>query len=227
MRKLTLAAAIMAATALISGQAAAYQQGDFILRAGAATVDPDNEKSDNATLNGASTPGTLDSIDSDTALGLTFTYMATDNVGIGLLAASPFEHEIKEQGLGIGKIGTAKHLPPTLTGQYFPLGGTDSRFQPYIGAGINFTTFFSEDASSEYEATLGASDLELDDSWGWGLQAGADYKITDNLVVNASVWKLDIETNAEFKGKDGTTLVKIKDIEIDPWVYMVGVGYKF
>ncbi len=67
--------------------------------------------------------------------------------------------------------------------------------------------------------------LSLDDSWGLSLQVGLDYHINDKWLLNAAVWNLDIETTATIKTAN---LGKIKtDVDIDPWVYMVGVGYKF
>ncbi|RRJ83175.1 OmpW/AlkL family protein [Aestuariirhabdus litorea] len=240
MKKLTLLTAILAASATLSGQAMALEAGDIIVRAGAASVNPSGEDSDDLLLNGSPLAGNqVSSIDSNTQLGLTLTWMVTDQVGLGLLAATPFEHDIKVEGptmaaLGINKAGSTKHLPPTLTALYHPLGGTDSKFQPYLGAGINYTTFFDEEASSQLENGLAAVttvnekyDLDLDDSWGMAFHAGADYFITDNLAVNASVWKLNIQTEAEFKGKTTGTRVKAKDVDINPWVYMVGIGYKF
>jgi outer membrane protein len=43
------------------------------------------------------------------------------------------------------------------------------------------------------------SSLSLDDSWGLSLQLGADYHINDKWLINASVRKLDIETNQLFE----------------------------
>ncbi|SDH24483.1 outer membrane protein [Pseudomonas benzenivorans] len=222
MRKSLLSASILA-MALAAPFAHAYQAGDIILRAGAATVDP-QEDSSALELNGATLGGQA-TVDSNTQLGLTGTFMLTDNLGIGLLAATPFEHEVGLKGLGglDGKLADIKHLPPTLTLQYFPLQGS-SRLQPYVGAGINYTTFFEEDLTSEREAQ-GFSNLELDDSWGLALEAGMDYMLTDNLLLNASVWYLDIDTTAT-TDLAGAGQVKV-DVDIDPFVYMVGLGYKF
>ncbi|WP_426414918.1 OmpW/AlkL family protein [Aestuariirhabdus sp. LZHN29] len=231
MKRLTLLTAIIAATATLSGQAMAREAGDIIVRAGAATVDPSGVESDEITLNGTGLGAEVNNIDSSTQLGLTFTYMVTDQIGLDLLAATPFEHDIKAQGLeglGINKVGSTKHLPPTLSVQYHPMGGSDSKFQPFLGLGLNYTTFFDEDASGELETALGEKyDLDLDDSWGMAFQAGADYFITDNLAVNATVWKLNIQTEAEFKGKNSGNRIKAKDVDINPWVYMVGLGYRF
>ncbi|MDX1368341.1 OmpW/AlkL family protein [Pseudomonas sp.] len=222
MRKSLLALSILA-TALAAPFAQAYEAGDIIVRAGAATVDP-HEDSSALKLNGASLGGQA-TVDSDTQLGLTGTFMLTDNLGIGLLAATPFQHQVGVKGLGAldGKLADIKHLPPTLSLQYFPLAAS-SRLQPYVGAGLNYTTFFDEDLTSQREGQ-GFSNLELDDSWGLALEAGVDYMLTDNLLVNATVWYLDIDTTAT-ADLAGAGQVKV-DVDIDPWVYMVGLGYKF
>ncbi|WP_317628498.1 OmpW family outer membrane protein, partial [Escherichia coli] len=41
-----------------------------------------------------------------------------------------------------GDIATVHHLPPTLMAQWY-FGDSGSKFRPYIGAGINYTTFFN------------------------------------------------------------------------------------
>ena len=222
MRKSLLALSILA-TALAAPFAQAYEAGDIIVRAGAATVDP-HEDSSALKLNSASLGGQA-TVDSDTQLGLTGTFMLTDNLGVGLLAATPFQHQVGVKGLGAldGKLADIKHLPPTLSLQYFPLAAS-SRLQPYVGAGLNYTTFFDEDLTSQREGQ-GFSNLELDDSWGLALEAGVDYMLTDNLLVNATVWYLDIDTTAT-ADLAGAGQVKV-DVDIDPWVYMVGLGYKF
>ena len=227
MKRLPLYIAIAATTAtLFSGAASAWEKGDFILRAGAATVDP-SEDSGELKLNGAGGSGTTAGVDSNTQLGITFTYMVDQHWGVGLLAATPFEHTLAVKGAlsSLGDLAEVKHLPPTLTLQYFPLDPT-SKFQPFIGAGINYTTFFEEDLKGANEGNF--SDLELDDSWGLAAEAGFDYQLTDNLSVGAQVWYLDIDTEASFEGEGLLPGTKFDiDVDIDPWVYMVGLGYKF
>ncbi|MFP1681186.1 OmpW/AlkL family protein [Alloalcanivorax sp. C16-1] len=211
-----------------SGVAAAHEAGSFIVRAGAATVDP-REDSGNLKFNGVAAPGTGATLDSDTQLGLTFTYMLSDRLGVELVGATPFEHEVGVKGLGAGldgKLADIKHLPPTVLLQYYPMDPA-SAVQPYVGAGINYTTFFEEDLTDTRKAQ-GFSDLELDDSWGLALEAGVDYMLTDKLLVNASVWYMDIETDATVKGPSALSISETKvNVDVDPWVYMVGLGYKF
>ncbi|MDM9650251.1 OmpW family outer membrane protein [Pseudomonas wenzhouensis] len=217
----SLFTASLLALAIASPIAQAHQAGDIIVRAGAITVDP-HEDSSNVKIGGVKAAGTAATLDSDTQLGLNFAYMLTDQLGVELLAATPFSHDIGTKGLGGLKLGSVKHLPPTLSLVYYPLD-SKSAFQPYVGAGINYTWFFDDKLSSEAEGA-GFRGLDLKDSWGWAAQIGADYMLTDNLMLNAQVRYIDIETKATTYA--GPTKVSV-DVDVDPFVYMVGLGYKF
>lgn len=133
------------------------------MRAGSATVRP--------TEGAGGTLGSLGgfSVTNNTQLGLTFTYMATDNIGVELLAATPFRHKIGTRATG--DIATVHHLPPTLMAQWY-FGDASSKFRPYVGAGINYTTFF-DNGFNDHGKETGLSDLSLKDSeelpGRWGL----------------------------------------------------------
>lgn len=237
---LTIAAAVAAAS--IATPALAYEAGDIIVRAGLATVAPD-EKSDGIAvpaLGIAPIDGTEAEVDDNTTLGLTLTYMLGSKLGIELLAATPFKHDISanldgySSGLKVDA-GETKQLPPTLSAVYYPLGDSGSAFQPYLGVGVNYTIFFEEDVDSDLESLTGTLagasgpvplDLELDDSVGVAVQIGADYSINKNWLLNASVRWIDINTDATFKSSLGETIA-VDDVEIDPWVYQINIGYKF
>lgn len=231
--KNVLIPAVLVSVAMgLSGSALAYEQGDWIIRAGAAMVDPDTDSdaisipTDPATV----LPNGVD-VDDDTQFGITGTYMLTDIWAVELLAATPFEHDINLEDAPV-KAGSTKHLPPTLTFMWYPRGNKPG-FQPFIGVGFNYTYFWDEEVDSELEAALGSivgtdgpvpADLDLDDSWGVAARAGFDYLINDHWGVNAGVWWIDIDTEATIE----TALPDVKfDVEIDPWVYMLGVSYKF
>ena len=224
----SLLGASLVALALAAPAAHAYQAGDKILRAGAITTAP-NESSGDLKFDGNKVSGTKATLDSDTQLGLNFAYMLTDHIGLELLAATPFKHTVGVKGLGgglDGKLADIKQLPPTLSLQYYPMEPT-SKFQPYAGIGLNYTLFFDEDLSSNRK-TQGFSNMKLKDSVGLAGQLGMDYMLTDNLLVNAAVWYVDINTEATIDGPSALGVRKTKvDVEVDPWVYMVGIGYKF
>lgn len=223
---------IVAGTACVlswaSSAALAYQQGDWILRGGATTVAP-NDSSDpvpNPADPSTLIPGSQVAVDENTQLGLTLVYMLRDRWGLELLAATPFKHEISgsESIESLGKLAETKQLPPTLTLQYY-LPVAEERVQPYVGLGVNFTTFFDEEVSSNL-ANLGATDISLEDSWGVAVEAGIDWNVAGNWLVNAALWYMEIDTEAEVEFRDGSR-IQIEDVNIDPWVFNFGVGYRF
>ena len=176
---------------------------------------------------GGSDLGVALNIGNDTQLGLNVAYFITDNINIELLAATPFKHDVNfsvADPLGTGnQLGEVTHLPPTLTANYY-FNDASSAFQPYVGAGINYTFIFDEEFTGANE-TAGLSDLSLDNSFGLSAQIGMDYQIDKKWHVNASVRYIDIDTEATFKVGEASGTVN--DIEIDPWVYTLSVGYTF
>ena len=228
MRNSILAASLLA-LAVASPAAHAFKEGDIIVRAGAITVDP-HEDSGEVHVGGAAVAGTKATLDSDTQLGLNFAYMLTDNLGIELLAATPFEHDVKIKGTVLdaanGKLGSLKHLPPTLSLVYYPLDHK-SAFQPYVGAGINYTYIYDEHVGSEASAN-GFSNFKAKNSWGLAWQVGADYMLTDNIMLNAQVRYIDIDTRATVENNAVAPGTRARvNVDVDPFIYMVGLGYKF
>jgi outer membrane protein len=203
-----LATGLAAAAFTTSTQALAYGAGDFFTRLGVAKVAP---KSDNGSLLG----GAVDvDVQDDTRFAFTLGYRFHDKIGVELLAAEQFKHDIElSVGGDIADVASTKHLPPTLTVQYYPLGGTAASVQPYVGVGVNYTRFSSE------KSALG--ELNLDSSWGAAGQVGVDLLINDNWALNAAAWYIDIDTDVSL---DGDSIGKV---EIDPWVVMGGISYRF
>lgn len=209
----TLQKSLLIALAAASAPAFAYEAGDIIVRAGAVNVSPD------ATVTGAAlAPFSLD-VEDNTQLGLTATYMISPKIGVELLAATPFKHDIIANAAGGAKIGDTEHLPPTVSLQFYPLD--HATVQPYVGVGVNYTFFFQDDLNALGQTATGADELDLTNSLGLALSAGVDVKISDKLLVNAAVWKIDINTDVKLDG------AKVGEVEIDPLGVMVGIGYKF
>jgi outer membrane protein len=121
------------------------------------------------------------------------------------------------------QLGEVTHLPPTITVNYY-FNDASSQFQPYVGAGLNYTIFFDEEFTSANDAA-GLKDLSLDNSFGLAAQVGADYLLNDEWFINGSIRWIDINTEASFNlnGVEGS----VDSIEIDPWVYSVTLGYRF
>ncbi|NQZ81455.1 MAG: outer membrane beta-barrel protein [Colwellia sp.] len=206
--------------------ALANQAGDIVIRGGITSVVPDTGKT-RILLRGADSAMTL-TVDDNTQLGLNFVYFYDSNWAFELLAATPFTHDVtiqdKNSVLGVdgALLGKITQLPPTLSALYY--FDNDSKFKPYIGLGVNYTIFFDEKFEPAPKS-LGLTDLQLEGSFGFSAQIGSDYHITDKWHINASVRYIDIQSDATFD-VGGQNIGKA-EIDVDPMVYSLMLGYKF
>lgn len=184
-----------------AGPAAAFEPGDWLVRVGASYVNPASDNSD------------IVSVGSDTSVTFNVGYMMTDVWGLELLAAFPFKHDIDL--LDGTNVGSTKHLPPTLSLQYH--FRPTEQFQPYVGFGVNFTSFYDEKTTGPLEGV----DLDLGDSWGLAGQIGFDVLFNDDWFFNMDIRYIDIDTKARLDG------VSIGKVEVDPWVFGGHIGFRF
>ena len=222
---------LMALACLISSQANAHEAGDWIIKAGSISVQPsvDSDPVDVAGL--ATFPNGVD-VGNEVQLGLTGAYMLTDRWGIELLAASPFSHDITLTDVPLNA-GDTKQLPPTLSLQYYPEFGSE-KFNPFVGLGLNNTIFFEESVSDDLNSALDGivslpagsvdAELDLDNSVGLAAQIGLDYMISEHILINGTIWWIDIDTEATIY----TAVADVTfDVDIDPFVYLLSIGYRF
>lgn len=199
--------------------AAAAEQGDWLVRLRGVVVAPTENTS--AVLPGF--PGGQVGVENAFVPELDFSYFFTRNIAAELiLATSP--HDIIGEGTlaGLGEVADVMALPPTLTLQYhFNPGG---KFRPYVGFGVNWTIFYSEDASSALVGALGPTSVSVDDSVGVAYQAGFDIALSDRWFLNADVKYIQIDTTATLNSGG---VINTVDIDLDPIVAGVGVGFRF
>lgn len=146
-------------------------------------------------------------------------YFFSDHVSAELLCCVA-THEVHAVNTVAGDInlGEVSHFPPTVTLKYHftNLG----RFQPYVGAGVNYTTFYDDKLPSGGPVTS----IKYSDSWGGALQAGFDYRLNDHWSVGADVRRIWISTDVDMQ----TTLGPVRaNVDIDPWVVTTSIGYRF
>lgn len=224
----SLVALSVAALAATAPLAHAYETGDFVIKGGIISLQPDEDSGKISAGALGKVGGTKATLDHDEQFGLDLSYFVTDHLAVDLLLATPFNLNAGYKGLGgaglpDSKLGDFKALPPTLSLVYYPLEKSYP-VQPYVGVGVNYTTFFDEGLSSDAKSK-GFHGLDLDDSWGVAAQVGVDWRLTDNLFVNTQVRYVDLDTTAE-SNLDGVGKVKV-DVDVKPWVYMLALGYKF
>lgn len=205
-KMLKSAVAVALAGGLLAGVAQAYQAGQWLGRVGVYGVFPE---SDNLSMG----PGVNIDVDNGYTLGFNFTYMVNPNIGVELLGALPFKHDISLTGAGT--IGETKQLPPTLSVQYHLM--PEGTVHPYVGLGLNYTNFFSE----KTKGALSGNSLKLDDSWGVAGQLGIDIDVAPNWFVNADLRYISIKSDAKLNG------VGIGTVDINPWVVGLTVGTRF
>jgi outer membrane protein len=202
--------ALAAVLAMAAIPAFAQSAGSWTLGVGVHNVAP---KSDNGTL--TATPlGNLDiDVGSSTRPTITGEYFLKDNLGLEVLAALPFEHDINV--VGVGQVGSTRHLPPTVSLQYHFGQG---KVKPFVGIGLNYTTFFSTDS----DGPIAGTDLELSDSWGLAGHIGVDFQVSEKGAIRVDYRTIDIDTDVTLNGADlGTS----NTVNIDPSVY--GIAYVF
>ena len=181
------------------------QESPWLVRVRAVHIDP-ADKSDPVGGTGASDRL---HVSSKWIPEVDISYFLTPNWAAELVLTYPQKHDVLLDGQ---RIGSFKHVPPTLLAQYHFLPG--AQFDPYVGAGINYTLI------SKVDILSGAGRLEHD-SIGAALQAGVDFRIDGKWSVNLDVKKVQIRSDVDINGAHASR------VKIDPVLLGVGVGYRF
>jgi len=220
-RNMTLAAAVAVmtlATGAATGASAqnandwqVARKGDWIVTG--RITDVSSGADDSIFTSGGVDTGLNVDVGNSTMPTLGFTYFLTDNFSVEAILGTT-QHEIRAQG---GATDVAVHetwvLPPVVTLQYRPM--PEARVSPYVGAGINYMLFYSGEDKNGFT-------VDLEDGFGYALQAGADVALTGPWTLNVDVKKVWFDTEATVNGGALT-----RDVALDPWVVSVGFGRKF
>ncbi|KJE34049.1 membrane protein [Thalassospira sp. HJ] len=204
-----MAASLVAANPA-SAQTAEFktkQAGDIVIRARGIAMVPDEDTYDH-NINGGTGHGELTN---DVVPEVDFSYFVTDNIALELIAATT-QHDLTWQNPSLDA-GSVRLLPPTLTLQYHFM--PESRWSPYVGAGINYT-FFYDSKPGQFTS------VDYDDGFGYAFQAGFDYAISGPWSVNFDVKKIYLDTDVSINNGGNTSKA-----HLDPWVFGLGVGYRF
>lgn len=149
---------------------------------------------------------------------LDISYFFTKNIAAELILGVT-RHSVSGAGTLTGvDVGKAWLLPPTLTLQYhFTEFGA---FKPYVGAGVNYTFFFSQSAAG---GTV--IDSHLKDSFAPAVQFGFDYMFDRHWGINVDVKKLWLRP--EWSGTLAGNIPVTGKVNLDPWLIGTGITYKF
>ena len=181
------------------------QAGDIVVRARAIAMVPDEDTYDDTIVSGEG------QLSNDVVPEVDFSYFLTDNIALELIAATT-QHDLDWSNPSLDA-GSVRLLPPTLTLQYHFM--PESRWSPYVGAGINYT-FFYDSKPGQFNS------VKYDDGFGYAFQAGFDYAISGPWSVNLDVKKIFLDTDVSINNGANTSKA-----HLDPWVFGLGIGYRF
>lgn len=197
--------------ALVAPLAQAAPAGTWGVRLRATYLETvDNSKAFSAL--GISFPADAVSVENKLIPEIDVDYWFSPNFSAELVLTIPQEHDVFLAG--VGKLGSFKHLPPTLLAQYHFL--PDSNFQPYVGAGVNLTLI------SDVKLSVAGTRLNLENSSiGLAGQAGFDYDLGGGKFINVDIKRAVLRTDVRAGGATLTTA------KLDPWLFSVGFGWRF
>lgn len=201
---------------------AGSDDGNFMVRVLGTVVDPDSEATVSA--GGAVIPGADADISTEVIPALTLSYFLNKNLAVELFCCFA-KHEIDGTGAiaNLGEIADTWIFPPALTLQYhFNSGGS---LKPYVGAGVQYINFFDTGTGDN---ALGATKVDIDEAWGFTLQAGLDVSLGNGWSLNADVKKTWLDTTVTWRNNAALGGVDVVgDADVDPWIVSAGLGYRF
>ena len=183
--------------------------GKWLIGLKVLNLDPDVESA--TSIGGEAT------VDDDTVPELDIRYFITDNIAIEAILGTT-EHNVAAVGTALGNVnlGTVKVLPPTFTIQYH--FNSESRFLPYIGAGINYTFFYDDNPGD-------AVGISYKDDFGFALNIGFDYVINENNYFNIDIKKYTLSTDTVIDA--GAAGIATASVDLDPLAISIGYGWRF
>lgn len=231
MKKTLLAVAL--AAAVFAPVAAQAEAGDWVVRARAVNVAPNEDSKLGKTVNQnvapVMSPGAELAVSDKVIPELDISYYFTKNIAAELILAVGTRHNVsiqKEAGAVVPNqdLGSVNLLPPTLTAQWH--FNPDQMIDPYVGAGINYTIMLDRNLKVG-RGPLAGTKIKIDsDSWGPALQAGVDINLKDGWLINADVKYVWLDTDVKLNTPAGAW-TKIDSLDINPWVVGIGIGKKF
>jgi outer membrane protein len=220
----------------------AQKAGDAIVSVGGAIIAPNASVSTLtttaavpavATAVTASLSGATASIDKTSTITLSALYMWTDNVATELTIGLPPKMTVDVTTPNGGTVNhpggaTAYVLNPSLVAKYLFNKPSDT-FRPYVGLGLTYTSFSNVSANTSDAAinTIAGTSARLSSRLAPVYNVGMIYNINDKWSVNGSISYVPLQTDVTFVGNLGVPITTTGTLTLNPWDFVLRVGYKF
>ena len=202
--------------------AAGSDDGKFQIRVLGTVVDPDTDATVKA--GGATIPGADADVSTEVIPALTLGYYFTPNLAVELFCCFA-KHEIDGKGTHRQSRRDRRYLDLPAGAHAAISLHRSGHLEPYVGAGVQYINFFDTGTGDNM---LGAAKVDIDDAWGFTLQAGVDVGLGNGWSLNLDVKKTWLDTTVTWHNNDALGGVNVVgDADIDPWIFSAGLGYRF
>jgi outer membrane protein len=187
-----------------------FDDGSILGRVRFATVIPENFSSSISEIGGTvnATTAYIPEVD--------LSYFFTPQLSLEVIAGTS-RHEVSAANSALGPkadVGSVWVLAPTITAQYHQQFGN---FIPYAGVGLTVMFFYN----THPDTAGGIDKVNFDTGVGPTLDAGFDYVIGPNWVVNFDIKQMFVSTTAHINDAINAST------ELSPTVVAAGIGYRF
>jgi outer membrane protein len=181
-------------------------------------------------LSNSPVPNAEVEVDDSSTVGIGYVYRFDPAWSVEGALGIPPKHKTYGRGFlePFGQISSMKQIAPTVFVNYHfePMAG---KWQPFVGAGINYTHFIEGHSTASGDAASGGpTTIKLKDSWGPAAHVGMTYAIDKqwSLVGTIAAAKVKSDVTATTTTATGT-VVRTTTIDFRPVAYTLSVGYSF
>jgi outer membrane protein len=169
-------------------------------------------------VGGQQVPGASAHISNNVTITLDIGYDITKDIALSLMLGVPAKPTVTGEGTlaPLGELGKVRFGPAVLSGYYrWPaLGG----IRPYTGLGAAYAVVFQN-----FDAAV--TQLKVHNGWGFVLQGGVEYKLTDRFDLFVDYKKIWISLDADGL-LNGATSATAR-AKLDPTLVSAGLKFHF
>jgi outer membrane protein len=167
--------------------------------------------------NAGTIPGATAKVSDNTTVLFDVGYDVTSNIFVMLMGGLPPQPDILGRGTvtALGKLGDVRYGPAILTAGY--RAPTLGEFQPYVGVGVAYAIILHSDDAA-------VSSLKVHNDFGFALQAGVEYALSQKWQAFVDVKQLWLSVSAD--GLIGGVDPVAARVKLNPTLISAGIKFQ-